>query len=149
MRVLLRTEVTGVGKRGDVVDVSGGFARNFLLPAGRAIAATPGIEGQAAGMRRARDLREQRDRQASETVAQRIQAVTIKVAARAGSEGRLFGSVTAADLSEALLDQTGAAVDRRRVVLGEPIRSLGVHTVLVKLHSDVEARVTVEVVPEN
>ncbi len=98
-------------------------------------------------MRRSRDLRDAKDRDAANTVAAVLQAKPVTVKARAGTEGRLFGSVTASDLAEAIEAQTGAVVDRRRVALSEPIRSIGTHTVSVRLHSDVEAEVTVEVVP--
>jgi len=146
MRVLLRDDVDGVGKRGDIVDVARGFARNFLLPNGKALAATDGVQQQAAAMRRARDLRDANDRQAAETVAAALSSSPITVKARAGAEGRLFGSVTAADLAEAIEAQTGAVVDRRKLHLTEPIKSLGTHVVPVHLHADVDAELTVEVV---
>jgi len=147
MKVLLRADVDGVGRRGDIVDVSGGFARNYLVPTGRAVDAPPGVEAQAAAMRRSRDLRDARDRESATVVANTIGAKPITVAARAGSEGRLFGSVTAADLAEAIEAQTGAVVDRRRIALSEPIRSIGTHTVSVRVHPEVDTEVTVEVVP--
>jgi large subunit ribosomal protein L9 len=146
MRVLLRDDIDGVGKRGDIVDVARGFARNFLLPEGKALVASDGVQDQAASMRRARDLRDAKDREAAETVAAAIGSSTITVKARAGAEGRLFGSVTTLDLAEAIEAQTGAVVDRRKVHLAEPIKSLGTHVVPVHLHEDVDAEVTVEVV---
>jgi large subunit ribosomal protein L9 len=147
MKVLLRSDIDGVGRRGDIVDVSGGFARNYLVPTGRAVEAPPGVTAQAAAMRRARDLRDAKDRDSAGTVAQAITAKPITVNARAGAEGRLFGSVTAADIAEAIEAQTGAVVDRRKIALAEPIRSVGSHTVSVKLHPEVESEVTVEVAP--
>jgi large subunit ribosomal protein L9 len=147
MRVLLRSDVDGVGRRGDIVEVSGGFARNYLVPTGRAVDAPDGIAAQAASMRRSRDLRDAKDREAANTVAEVLQAKPVTVTARAGTEGRLFGSVTAADLAEAIEAQTGAVIDRRRIGLSEPIRSVGTHTVTVRLHSDVDAEVVVEVTP--
>jgi large subunit ribosomal protein L9 len=146
MKVLLRSDVSGVGKRGDIVEVAGGFARNYLFPTGRALVASSRVEAQAAAMRRARDLRDARDREAAEVVAGVIAAATVTVRARAGAEGRLFGSVTAADVAEAIEAQTGAVVDRRRVHLVEPIKSVGSHVVPVRLHTEVTADVTVEVV---
>jgi large subunit ribosomal protein L9 len=146
MRVLLRSDVDGVGKRGDIVEVAKGFARNYLFPTGRALVAGTGIERQASTMRRARDLRYVRDRDAAGTVAEVLSAKTVKVSARAGTEGRLFGSVTAADIAEAVEAQTGAVIDRRKIHLPEPIKSLGTHVVPVALHSDVQADLTVEVV---
>jgi large subunit ribosomal protein L9 len=146
MRVVLRGDVDGVGKRGDIVQVARGFARNFLLPAGRAVPATPGIEAQAAAMRRARVLGDTRDREAAKAAAELLAGVVVTVSARAGTEGRLFGSVTALDIAEALEAQTGASVDRRKIELHEPIKSLGSHVVPIRLHSDVETDLTVEVV---
>lgn len=147
MRVLLRQDVQQLGKRGDIVEVSKGFARNFLLPERRAVVASPGVEAQAASMRRARDLREAAGREAAETVARVLTGATLRIPARAGSAGRLFGSVTAADLAEAAQAQTGAVIDRRRIELEEPIKTVGSHSVLVRLHSDVAAHLNVEVVP--
>lgn len=147
MEVLLRDDVDGLGKRGDIVNVARGFARNFLLPTGKAITATPAMAQQASSMRRARDLRDAKDREAAEAVASAVGAVSIVVKARAGAEGRLFGSVTSTDLSEAIKEQTGAVVDRRKIHLEEPIKSVGTHSVPVRLHADVVSQVTVEVVP--
>ena len=146
MRVVLRADVDGVGKKGDVVEVADGFARNFLLPQGTAFRATDGVLAQAAAMRRARDLKDAKDRASAETVARELVAKVIRIPAKAGTEGRLFGSVTAADVAEAVQSQAGVSLDRRRVELPEPIKTLGSHDVGVKLHSDVEFRITVEVV---
>jgi large subunit ribosomal protein L9 len=147
MKVLLRSDVDGVGRRGDIVEVSGGFARNYLVPTGRAVHATDGITAQAAAMRRSRDLRDAKDRESAQTVAQAITAKPIVVSARAGAEGRLFGSVTASEIADAIGSQTGATVDRRKIVLAEPIRSVGSHSVTVHLLADVDAAVVVEVTP--
>ena len=146
MKVVLRADVPNVGKKGDILDVADGHARNFLLPRGMAIKATPGVEAQAAAMRRSRDLKDARDREAAEVVARTLVPTVIRIAARAGTEGRLFGSVTAADVVDAVTKQTRVELDRRRLHLDEPIRSLGTHEVPVKLHADVEFRITVEVV---
>ncbi len=147
MPIRLRDDVEGLGKRGDIVTVARGFARNFLMPAGRAIEATPAMAGQAASMRRGRDLRDAKDREAAESVASKVAGVNVTVTARAAPEGRLFGSVTAADVIEAIRGRTGAELDRRQVLLEEPIKSVGTHTVPVRLHSDVATEITVEVVP--
>jgi large subunit ribosomal protein L9 len=146
MRIVLRTDLANLGKRGDICEVADGYARNYLLPKGHAIIASPGVEAQATSMRRSRDLRDAKDREAAETVARRLVAAVIRINARAGAEGRLFGSVTAHDVAQAVAEQTGVELDRRRLRLDEPIKSLGTHEVPVKLHSDVEFRVTVEVV---
>ncbi len=146
MRVVLRTDLPQLGKRGDICDVADGYARNFLLPKGHAIKATAGVTAQANSMRRARDLRDARDREAAETVARTLVPVVIRIKAKAGAGDKLFGSVTAADVVEAVAEQTRVNLDRRRLQLAEPIKTLGVHEVPVKLHAEVEFRVTVEVV---
>jgi large subunit ribosomal protein L9 len=146
MRVLLRDDIDGVGKRGDIVEVARGFARNYLLPTGRALVAGSKIEKQAVAMRRGRDLRNTHDRDAARSVAGVLGATTVTVSARAAAEGRLFGSVSAADLADAITAQTGAEVDRHRISLPEPIKTVGTHVVPVQLHDEVTAEVTVEVV---
>ena len=148
MKVVLRADVENVGKKGDILDVADGFARNYLIPKGRAIAATKGIEAQAAAMRRTRDRKDARDREAAEVVARTLVPAVIRIPARAGSEGRIFGSVTSTDVAAAVIEQTGVELDRRRLHLDEPIKVLGTHEVPVKLHADVEFRITVEVVAQ-
>lgn len=147
MRVLLRSDVDGVGRRGDILEVADGFARNFLLPTGRALKASEAMDHQATAMRRARDLRDVKDKEAAEALSAVLAGRTLTVPARAGAEGRLFGSVTTQDLADAIQAQVGAVVDRRRIRLEDPIKSVGTHVVPVHLHGDVEAEVTVEVVP--
>lgn len=147
MKVLLRSDIDGVGKRGDIIDVSGGFARNHLLPAGKAIVASPGLESQAASMRRSRDLRDARDRESSETVARALVGTAITLSARATGD-RLFGSVSAADIVREVEKQTGAVIDRKDLVLEEPIKTVGEHGVRVELIGGVVFDLTVEVVPE-
>lgn len=146
MRVVLRADVGNLGKRGDIRDVADGYARNYLLPKELAIVAGRGVEAQAAAMRRARDRRDARDREAAEGVARQLVAAVIRLPVRAGPEGKLYGSVTAGDVVAAVAEQMRIELDRRRLNLEEPIRSLGVHEVPVKLHADVEFRITVEVV---
>ena len=146
MRVVLRNDQPKLGKRGDIVEVADGYGRNYLLPKGHAILATAGVTSQANAMRRSRDLRDARDREAAEVVARTLVPVVIRIPARAGAGDKLFGSITASDVAEAVQSQTGVELDRRRLHLTEPIKTLGTHEVPVKLHSDVEFRVTVEVV---
>ena len=146
MKVVLRADSDNLGKRGDIIDVADGYARNYLLPKGMAIPATAGVEAQAKAMRRSRDLRDAKDREAAEVVARTLVPAVIRIQARSGTGGRLFGSVTVADVADAVATQTGVTLDRRKMHLDEPIKSLGTHEVPVKLHSDVEFRVTVEVV---
>jgi large subunit ribosomal protein L9 len=145
MKVLLRDDVSGVGRRGDIVNVAGGFARNFLLPEGRAIVATAGVEGQAEQMRRGRDLREAQDRGAAEAQATILAGAVIPISARAGGGGRLFGSIGAGDVAEAIKAHKGVEVDRRHVVLAEPIKELGSFDITVELFTGVATVVTVEV----
>lgn len=145
MRLILRQDIAGVGKRGDMVSVSDGHARNYLLPRGLAIPASDGAVAQAEAMRRRRDLREAADRDSARTVAAELGSRTFTIKARAGSEGRLFGSVTSADIASALAAQAGVTLDRKKIVT-EPIRTTGQHTAIVRLHSDVECTVTVNVV---
>jgi len=146
VRVVLRADVTGVGKRGDIVEVADGYARNFLVPKGQAMRATPGVTAQAAAMRKARDVHDARQREGAEAVARQLVPTPIRIPVRAGAEGRLFGSVTAADIAQAVTDQSSVELDRRRLVLDEPIKTLGMHEVTVKLHPEVEFQLTVEVV---
>lgn len=147
MKVILRADVDRLGKKGDVIDVADGHARNYLLPRGLAMKASPGALAQAAAMRRSRDVRDAREREAAEAVARALVARVIRIPVRAGSEGRLFGSITAADIVRAIAAETGIELDRRKVHLAEPIKSVGTHEVPVKLHAAVEFRITVEAVP--
>lgn len=148
MKVILRADVPEVGHKGDVLDVADGYARNFLVPRGLAMAASKGALAQAESMRRARAVRDARDREAAEEIATKLTPLTITIKARAGAEGRLFGSVTPADVAAAVETQGGIEVDRRRLHLEEPIRALGAHEVPLRLHPDVEVRLNVEVVAE-
>jgi len=148
MKVVLRSDVDNLGKKGDLVDVADGYARNFLVPRGLALRATAGIQRQADAMKRSRDARDRREREAAEALAAQFANRTVEVKARAGAEGRLFGSITAADIAAAVLAQTGADVDRRKVSLDEPLKELGPVDVEVRLHPDVVANVHVEVVAE-
>lgn len=145
-RVVLRSDHDLLGKRGDIIEVADGYARNYLLPKGLAMTATDGVTAQAQAMRRARDLRDAREREAAETVARKLVPVVIRIPAKAGAGGKLFGSVTAGDIVDAVSSQTEVHLDRRRLRLADPIKTLGTHEVPVKLHSDVEFRVTVDVV---
>ena len=146
MRVVLRDDVADLGKKGDILEVADGFARNYLIAKGKAFRASDGVVSQAQAMRRSRDLKDARDREAAETVARTLVPAVITIPAKAGSEGKLFGSVTAADLVAAVNQQAGVELDRRKVHLDEPIKTLGTHQIPVKLHTEVEFPITVEVV---
>jgi large subunit ribosomal protein L9 len=148
VKVVLRADVDNVGKKGDVLDVADGFGRNYLVPKGLAMVASKGVVAQAGAMRRSRDVKDARDRESAEVVARELVPSVIRIPVKAGAEGRLFGSVTAADVVEAVHAQAGVELDRRRLHLAEPIKSLGTHEVPVKLHADVEFQITVEVVAQ-
>ncbi len=145
MKIVLRTDVDNVGKRGDLVEVADGFARNLLIPSGQAIAATAGINAQADSMRRRRDLSDAKDREAAEVVARTLVPQVITIKAKAGAEGKLFGSVTSADIVAAIQAQTGIDLDRRKLGQHDAIKSIGTHEIPVQLHSDVKFQVTLEV----
>lgn len=144
-KVVLRADVEGLGRRGDIVSVAAGYARNFLIPRGLGFAATPGVQEQADAMRRKALLRDAKDREAAEAIAQRLVPSTIVVVARAGEGGRLFGSVTQSDIVAAVAKQTSIELDRKAIQLPEHIKSTGAHQVQVRLHADVEFPLTVEV----
>jgi large subunit ribosomal protein L9 len=146
MRIVLHETVPGLGNRGDLVDVADGYARNSLIPKGLAQQASAGVEAQASTMKRTWQLRNAKEREAAEEIARVLVAKPIEVSARAGSEGKLFGSVTSADLAEAIAAQTGVELDRKMIDLGESIRSVGSHSVTVKAHSEVEFPIMVTVV---
>ena len=145
MKVVLRADVIELGKKGDVLDVADGYARNFLVPRGLALKASDGAVAQAQAMRRARDVRDASERVAAEEIARQLVPKVITITARAGGEGKLFGSVTAVDVVEAVEAQAGVVLDRRKVHIDEPIREVGTHRVTAKLHSEVEFPITVEV----
>ena len=148
MKVVLRDDVETLGQKGDIVDVADGYARNFLVPRGLAIRAQSGVVRQAEAMRRNRSAREQRDREAAQTLADRLVGKTLSVQARAGEGGKLFGSITAADIVAAVQAQLGVELDRRRLGLDEPLKELGTVELPVRLHADVVATLTVDVVPQ-
>lgn len=145
MKILLRADVDNLGKKGDLVEVADGYARNYLVPRGLALQASRGAQKQADAMRRNRDARDRREREAAEALAAQFNGRTISVKARAGGEGRLFGSVTNNDIAEAIERQTGAEIDRRKIELAEPIKELGGFDLQVRLHADVDASIHVEV----
>jgi large subunit ribosomal protein L9 len=145
VKVVLRADVEHLGQKGDLVDVADGYARNFLVPRGLALRATSGIQKQADAMRRNRDARDRREREAAQAIADQLVA-TIQIQARAGEGGRLFGSVTSSDIAAAVLDQIGIEVDRRHIALDEPLKELGVSDLVIRLHPEVTATLRVEVV---
>jgi large subunit ribosomal protein L9 len=148
LQVILKSDVEKIGQRGDIVDVSRGYVRNFLVPRGLAEVATPAKLEEA---RRTMEESEERDRrlaERAEEIAGILNKSVITIEARTGEDERLFGSVTAANIVSAIEKARGVRVDRRRVKLEEPIRSLGTHQVPIQVHGDVEASVKVIVVPK-
>lgn len=146
MRVILANDIDKLGLKGDVVTVADGYARNYLVPKGLALVASKGSLRQAEQMRQAREEAERKARDEAAAKVAVLGASPVYISARAGEEGRLYGSVTKSDIARAVVDQLEESIDRHSVRLDEPIRALGTHTVEVHLHEDVNALVTVEVV---
>ena len=147
MRLILTQEVTGLGSPGDVVDVKDGYGRNFLLPRRLATVFSRGGAKQVEQIRAARASREVASLDDAQALKASLEANPVRLTARSGPGGRLFGAVTPADVAQAVADQ-GRTVDRRKVEIGNPIRTLGSYTVSVRLHPEVAATLDLEVVPE-
>jgi large subunit ribosomal protein L9 len=146
MKLILTQEVTGLGAPGDVVEVKDGYGRNFLVPRGVAIRWTRGGEKQIVSIRRGREVREVRDLDHAKQIKGELENLKITLPVRAGTNGRLFGSITVTDIVEAVSRAGGPQVDKRRVEVPSPIRTVGAHDVTVRLHPEVTAKVGVEVV---
>ncbi len=147
MKIILTQEVGGLGSPGDVVEVKGGYGRNYLLPQGFAIPWTKGAEKQITVIKRARSAREIRDLGHAQEVKAQLETLNVKLAVRAGDGGRLYGSVTAGDVVSAVRSAGGPMLDRRRLVLPGHIKSVGEYKVQIKLHGDVAGSITLNVVP--
>ena len=147
MKVILRSNVEGVGSTGDVVDVANGYAQNFLMPKGLAMRATQGAANQAEAMQRSQELRDVKEQADAEELGQQLQAQTIAIQARVGQDDQLYGSVTTSEIAEAVQAQIGIVLDRRDMSLEQPIRTVGTHQVDMRLHSDVRIQITIEVSP--
>jgi len=147
VKVILSQEVRGVGAPGDIVEVADGYGRNYLLPRNLARLATPGAVRQAEGIRTRRADREIADLEQARTVAAHLESLRLVIPAKAGKEGRLFGSITTPQIVAAVAKTGGTEIDRRRIHLDAPIKNIGTHLVTVRLHPEVEANMTVEVVP--
>jgi large subunit ribosomal protein L9 len=146
MKLILTQEVTGLGAPGDVVEVKDGYARNYLVPRGFGIRWTKGGEKTIQSIKAARSSREVRDLDHAQAVKAKLEGSTFDLLVRAGQGGRLFGAVTVSDIAAAITG-AGAEVDKRKIVLGNPIKSLGSHQVTVKVHDEVDATVNLNVVP--
>ena len=148
MKIILTQEVSGLGGPGDVVEVKDGYGRNYLVPRGVAIRWSRGSEKQVSQIRRGREVREVRDLSHAQQIKGELEKLSVRVPVRAGAGGRLFGAVTVNDLVTAISKAGGPAVDKRRVELRDPIKTVGSHAITIRLHPDVAASVDVEVVPE-
>jgi large subunit ribosomal protein L9 len=147
MKIILTQEVTGLGGPGDVVEVKDGYGRNYLVPRGVAIRWTRGAEKTVESIKAARATRAVRDHDHAAEIKAKLEAQPVAVKVRSGQGGRLFGAVTAAEIAGALSEASGEQVDKRTIVLGNPIKSLGSHEVAVKLHDEVSATVALNVIP--
>lgn len=148
MRVILKREVAGLGRPGDVKDVADGYAQNFLLPRGLAIEATAGEMRVLARARDAKRAKQDRAHADAEELAKRLSETTLVFRLKAGEQGKTFGSVTNKDIAEALQREHKVDIDRTKVHLPDPLKSLGVHKVEVRVLTDVRANVTVAIEPE-
>jgi large subunit ribosomal protein L9 len=147
VKVILREHVDQLGERGEIVNVAAGYARNYLLPKGLAYEATPGNLKQIELQRRVWDAREAREVGEAEALAERIATTELMISKKAGESGTLYGSVTSGDIAD-LLSAKGIEVDRKRIVLSEPIKSLGEHEIQIKIHRKVEGKAQLVVVAE-
>ncbi|MEU5833849.1 50S ribosomal protein L9 [Streptomyces diacarni] len=145
MKIILTNEVSGLGAAGDVVEVRDGYARNFLVPRGYALRWTKGGEKDVEQIRRARKIREIATIEQANEIKGQLEGLRVALQVRAGDQGRLFGSVTPADIADAIRTSGGPDVDKRRIEVGSPIKSLGAHQVSIRLHADVAATVNVDV----
>jgi large subunit ribosomal protein L9 len=147
MKLILTQEVTGLGAPGDVVEVKDGYGRNYLVPRGLGIRWTRGAEKTVESIKAARGSRAVRDHDHAEEIRAKLEAAPVNVQVRAGESGRLFGAVTVTDIASAIAGVTGEDVDKRTIAVTHPIKSLGNHEITVRLHEDVAASVSINVVP--
>ncbi|HJP16877.1 MAG TPA: 50S ribosomal protein L9 [Acidimicrobiales bacterium] len=147
MKVLLHSDVEGLGKTGTIVNVARGYARNFLVPQGLAVVATEGMAAQAEAMQKKRTLQTAADKESAEALAATLSECVVNVSAKSSDEGRLFGSVGATEISNAVSTQLGAQIDQRQIKV-ELIKDIGSHSFTIELHSEVSVSGTVEVVSE-
>ncbi len=146
MKVILRKDVKGRGRTGDIVTVADGYARNFLIPQGFATLASVGAIDQAKSMQRARAIKLEKEKAGALELADKLNATEISIAVNAGDEGKLFGSVTVADVAKAITKASGIEIDRRDVSLSSQIKALGNFSASIELHPEVSANVAIEVV---
>jgi len=144
MKVLLKSDVPKIGKKGELLEVKEGYARNFLIPNGLAIEASGGALKQVEEEKKASDRKKAKEKEEAQTLADKLKGLSIVLKHKAGEEGRLFGSITSAEIAEAL-KQKGFEIDKKKIVLDEPIRLVGSHEAKIKLHHDVTAILPVQV----
>jgi large subunit ribosomal protein L9 len=147
MKLILTQEVSSLGAPGDVVEVKDGYGRNYLMPRGFAIRWTKGAEKQIDSIKKARSVRDVRDLGHADEIKSQLEALTVRVPAQAGSTGRLFGAVTVADIVAAVKAAGGPDIDKRRIQVDQPIKAIGPHEVQVKVHDEVQARLSLDVFP--
>ena len=145
-KLILTNEVAGLGSAGDVIEVKNGYARNYLVPQGFAVAWSRGGEKQVASIRAARDARAIHVHEEAVALKDALEAAKVKLAVKAGKEGRLFGAVSTADIAAAVKAAGGPTLDKRKIEVPTPIKAVGTHTALVRLHPEVQANVTLDVV---
>jgi len=147
MKLILTQEVAGLGGPGDIVEVKDGYARNYLVPRGYGMRWTRGGEKQVSTIRRARDVREVRDLGSAGALKTQLEALAVKITVRAGHSGRLFGAITPQEIVDAVKAAGGPDLDRRRVEIAAPIKTTGTHRVDVRVHTEVSAAISLEIVP--
>ena len=148
-KLILTHEVTGLGAPGDVVEVKEGYARNYLLPRGLATGWTRGAAKQVDAIRKARQARQVATVEEAQALRERLQSAPVVVSAKAGVSGRLFGAITTSDIAAAVKAAGGPEIDRRKIEIPQPIKSLGEHQVQLRLHEELLARLDVHVVPQD
>ncbi len=147
MKLILMDNVAGLGTKGEVVEVADGYGRNYLLPKKLAIKATPGALRDAEAIRKAHEEARRRALEEAETTAGALRGTRVVIAAQAGEEGKLFGSISTADVVDGVLKFTGIELQRSQILIAAPIRSIGLHEVTVRLHPEVEIPLTLDVIP--
>ena len=145
MKVILTQEVRSIGAPGDVVDVADGYARNYLIPRRLALRATRGALKQVDTIRRTREVREIRSLEQAQQIAEQLGKLKVRVQAKAGDGGRLFGQVTPAQIAEAIAKAGGPKIDKKRLHLDAPVKSLGAHRAHLRIHPEVEAEIDIDV----
>lgn len=147
MKLILTSDVNDLGKRGDVVDVADGYARNYLLPRSFAVKATPGAVEQAEAVREARIEADRKAKEEAEMIATQLVGSRVVIAAQSGDEGQLYGSVGVADVVEGIKRFTGIELTKNQVELEDPIKAIGLHEIQIKAHPEVEFPLTLDVIP--